>query len=356
MGTLHQRETFFVGGSYVKGDDGNHTLQGQMYVEHLSPIGGSTKPFPLVFIHGATRSGNDWLTKPDGKPGWASFFLSRGYDVYLVDQPFRGRSAWPPSHGTTLVGWGAEQMARVFTAPKTYESWPEAALHTQWPGTGLMGDPVFDQFFASGLQMVNDPALQERATQAAGAALLDRIQKPVILIGHSQGGSAPLLIADARPGLVRMAVNLEPVGPPFSKAPIVKKGPYASYGVTFAPLTYDPPVMDPGKDLVVAELKADRPGRMDCLWQAETPAPRQLVNLKNIPVLIVTAQASYHAPYDWAIARFLQQAGVEAQYLELAEVGLFGNGHMMFLEKNSDEVAAAVERRIDEMLRNKLLG
>jgi hypothetical protein len=59
MGTLHQRETFFVGGSYTQGDDATHRLSGQMYVEHLSPSqAGETKPFPLVFIHGATRSGN----------------------------------------------------------------------------------------------------------------------------------------------------------------------------------------------------------------------------------------------------------------------------------------------------------
>ncbi|KAF7536413.1 hypothetical protein G7054_g4549 [Neopestalotiopsis clavispora] len=355
MGTLHQRETFFVGGSYTQGDDGTHRLSGQMYVEHLSPSRAvETKPFPLVFIHGATRSGNDWITKPDGKPGWASFFLSQGYELYLIDQPFRGRSAWPPGH-STIIAYTAEQIQQVFTACKQYEIWPQAALHTQWPGTGVMGDPVFDQLFASTLQMVGDTDLQERATQTACAALLDRINRPVILIGHSQGGSSPLLVADVRPSQVKMIVTIEPVGPPFSKASFIK-GPGARYGVSFAPITYDPPVTNPDTDFVQTVLKADSPSHVDCLQQAQDPPPRQLINLKGIPVLLMTAQASYHAQYDWAVVRYLQQAGVEAEHLELQDVGIFGNGHMMFLEKNSDEIAAALEGRMNEILKRRSLA
>ncbi|OTB09952.1 hypothetical protein K445DRAFT_323482 [Daldinia sp. EC12] len=58
--SLHQREVFYVGGQYVTDDAGRHTLQGQMYVEKLTPIEPDKNPkrsFPIIFIHGATRSG-----------------------------------------------------------------------------------------------------------------------------------------------------------------------------------------------------------------------------------------------------------------------------------------------------------
>lgn len=286
----------------------------------------------------------DWLTKPDGNPGWASYFLGEGYEVYLVDLPYRGRSAWHPKNGTMTV-FSAEQIQMMFTACKDYKMWPQAADHNQWPGAGVMGDPIFDQFYASTIQMVSDPALQESASQAACAALLDRIQKPVILISHSAGAPIPLLVADVRKDLVKAIISLEPVGPPFFKATFIVV-PGARYGVSSAPITYDPPVEDPDRDLVKATVDADPPLRIGGAIQAEDPPPRQLVNLVGIPILVVTAEASYHAPYDWITVRYLRQAGLDVEHLQLSDVGKVGNGHMMFLEKNSDHIAAEIDKWI----------
>ncbi|KAK7973975.1 hypothetical protein PG989_015823 [Apiospora arundinis] len=337
----HMREVFYVGGKYVQGDQGTHTLQGQMYVEHLIPESPERQPFPLLFIHGGTRTGIDWLTKPDGSPGWSSFFLSRRYEVYLIDVPFRGRSPWYPGNGT-MVAFGAEQVQKMLTASELYDIWPQAKLHTQWPGSGVMGDSIFDSFYASASQMLGDVVVQELASQAACAALLDRIGRPVVMIGHSQGGAIPYLTADIRPSLVKAIVNLEPVGPPFSKATIFKR-PGTPYGITHAPITYEPPVTNPDDDLVKAIVEPTSPDLMDCVLQAETPQPRTLTNLASTPVLIVTTQASYHAQYDWGIVAYLKQAGVPTKHLKLEDEGILGNGHMMFLEMNSDAVAAKVE-------------
>lgn len=53
------REYFYAGGRYV--DDGSgtgqHIFEDQMYVEKLTPAVNSTKPYPLVFIHGQGQSG-----------------------------------------------------------------------------------------------------------------------------------------------------------------------------------------------------------------------------------------------------------------------------------------------------------
>ena len=55
QGTLHRRNYFYAGGTYVQHD--NLTLiHGQMYVEHLQPAK-VTKPYPLLFIEGAGMTG-----------------------------------------------------------------------------------------------------------------------------------------------------------------------------------------------------------------------------------------------------------------------------------------------------------
>ena len=55
--TPHTRKYFYVGGSYVLDPTKNHIFTNQMYVEELTPLGGSKKPFPLVFVHGLGQTG-----------------------------------------------------------------------------------------------------------------------------------------------------------------------------------------------------------------------------------------------------------------------------------------------------------
>lgn len=73
------------------------------------------------------------------------------------------------------------------------------------------------------------------------------------------------------------------------------------------------------------------------------PAPR-LVNLADVPVVVVTGEASYHAPYDYCFLKFFRQTGVPITWLDLGSLGLKGNGHFLFLEKNSAQVADLVLR------------
>jgi hypothetical protein len=40
------------------------------------------------------------------------------------------------------------------------------------------------------------------------------------------------------------------------------------------------------------------------------------------------------------VSRYLTQAGVRNTWVNLGDVGIHGNGHMMMLEKNSLEIAA----------------
>jgi pimeloyl-ACP methyl ester carboxylesterase len=137
--------------------------------------------------------------------------------------------------------------------------------------------------------------------QSAGAELLDRIG-PAILLTHSMGGPFGWLVADARPGIVKAIVAIEPVGPPFGAL-----GP-----------------------------------NLGALKWGVTASPLQLSNLRRLPVLVVTAEASPSSRIDHATVDFLRQAGVPVDHLRLQEVGIRGNGHLMMLERNSDEIAACL--------------
>jgi pimeloyl-ACP methyl ester carboxylesterase len=287
----------------------------------------------------------NWLNKPDGNRGWASFFLERGYRVYIVDCTYRGRSPGVISDDQ-LSNIKVEMVEKFFTACATYKVWPQAALHTQWPGTGRKGDPIFDTYYASVMPGLVSKELQQSTIQRAGAALLDRIGSPVILFGHSQGMMPTWLIADSRPALVHAIVALEPAGPPFNES-VINEGFVRPYGLTTIPITYSPPVTDPLKDLVTEIAQPTRPDELPLSIQASDPPPRQLTNFVEKPVLVVTAQASYHAVYDWATVAFLRQAGVKkTMHLILEDRGVYGNGHMIFLEKNSDEIALLIEEWI----------
>ena len=64
-------------------------------------------------------------------------------------------------------------------------------------------------------------------------------------------------------------------------------------------------------------------------------------------ILVLTSEASYHAPYDHCTVKYLQQAGVKPTWIKLAEQGIRGNSHVMMLEKNNQEIAAVIARWLE---------
>jgi pimeloyl-ACP methyl ester carboxylesterase len=328
---------FYAGGHYV-GDSGKQVMQGAMYVEVMQPRKVS-QPYPLVLIHGAAQTATNWLGTPDGRKGWAQYFLERGYVVYMVDQPARGRSAWHPGIDGPIRNFSAPTLEKLFTAPSESGSWPQAKKHTQWPGDGPgkghMGDPVFDAFYATQVEFLTSNAETQKLVQDAGAALLDRIG-PAVLLTHSQSGPFGWLIADARPDLVKGIIAIEPSGPPFQDI-IISDGKARAWGPTDIKLTYDPPVASPEEITVAQQEKPDGSDLFAC-WLQKEPA-RKLKNLSRIPILIVVSEASYHAVYDHCTAKYLSQAGAMVDFIRLEQVGIKGNGHMMMLEKNNLAVA-----------------
>jgi pimeloyl-ACP methyl ester carboxylesterase len=339
---LAEQGYFFVGGEYSRTKDGQ-IMTGQMHVQYQIPEN-RTQRFPVVMWHGGGQTGTNFMGTPDGRKGWGDYFLQRGYAVYIVDQPARARSGYfTEAYGPTRRPVSERQAAR-FTAPARANAYPQAKLHTQWPGSGVAGDPTFDQFFASQVEDIADVSVIERLNRAAGIALLDRIG-PAILLTHSQSGPFGWQLADARPKLVKGVLAIEPNGPPFHEAAMTgppswfKDGPLGRpWGITRGPLAFAPPAKDP-KDLRMTQQAAPSgPDLVRCWLQGGEP--RQLPNLEGIPILIVVSEASYHAPYDHCTSEFLRQAGVNHEFVRLPAIGIRGNGHMMMLEKNNLEIAA----------------
>jgi pimeloyl-ACP methyl ester carboxylesterase len=335
---------FYVGGQYV-GAPGKEVMDGAEYVEVMVPKK-IRHPYPMVLFHGAGQTATDWLQTPDGRAGWAYYFVKQGYTVYMVDYPARGRSSYNPNPDGdgSLTIRTALQLEQIFTDIGAQGNWPQAKKFTQWPGEGpnkgKMGDPIFDDFAKTQVQFLQG-GKQAKLNLDAHIALLDKIGSPVIVITHSQGGEFGWQIADARPKLVKAIITAEPGGPPIKNVDIAKiaYGAASSYswGVTSLPLHYDPPVSDPAELQPVLEEKAGEPDTVPCYLQKE-PA-HKLLNMKDIPVLDVSTQASYHRIFDSCIPKWLNQAGVKTQYVKLEDVGITGNEHELMLDKNSDEIA-----------------
>jgi len=56
------------------------------------------------------------------------------------------------------------------------------------------------------------------------------------------------------------------------------------------------------------------------------------------------------------VVKFLEQAGVHPTWLNLGTLGIHGNGHMMMLEKNSDQIAEVIERWVGKVLSERTAG
>jgi pimeloyl-ACP methyl ester carboxylesterase len=345
----------FAGGKYST-VNGRRVMSGHLYAEFQIPSR-QTHPWPIVMIHGGGQSGTNFTGTPDGREGWSQFFLRQGYAVYVVDQPGRGRAAYEADVYGRATQLDLDNTQKRFVAPERYNLWPQANLHTQWPGPGAIGDPVFDQFFASQLPSIQDFTLQQQLNRDAILALLDKIG-PAIILTHSQSGPFGWAVADARPDSVKAVVAVEPNGPPFFVTENIPQpewfrdaaSPTNVWGISAVPLAYSPAAAKATDLAIVRQDKADAPDLVKC-WMQASPA-RLLPNLAKLPILILTAEASYHAPYDHCTVKYLEQAGVRPTYVKLAQRGIHGNGHMMMLEKNNLEIAAVMSGWLTERLRD----
>jgi hypothetical protein len=74
-------------------------------------------------------------------------FIDEGYPVYLVDQTSVSRGTQEDLAGYPLRIGSTSNISEVgFTNPQAADAYPQSQLHTQWPGSGVRGDAIFDAF------------------------------------------------------------------------------------------------------------------------------------------------------------------------------------------------------------------
>lgn len=108
---IEDQGSFFIGGvpkvtSYATVPPPNAANQatipnqitiGQMYVGFQIPARKKARTPPVIMVHGSTHTGACLESTPDGREGWAPYFVRNGISTYVVDQAGRGRSGFDQS-------------------------------------------------------------------------------------------------------------------------------------------------------------------------------------------------------------------------------------------------------------------
>lgn len=62
-----------------------------------------------------------------------------------------------------------------------------------------------------------------------------------------------------------------------------------------------------------------------------------------MPILSLSAKGTYHRVFDVCIPKWLNQAGAKDDFVRLEDVGIKGNMHEMFLDRNSQDVIKFID-------------
>jgi pimeloyl-ACP methyl ester carboxylesterase len=291
-----------------------HVQSGPMFVEWEAPEQ-VIRPYPVILVHGGGGQGTDWMTTPDGRPGWSRLLVEAGYVVYVVDRVGHGRSPYHPDVIGPMGGQLPYEVGRMLFADDS-----AAEAQTAWTWAREPGTAVFDQLMAAMGPLPADLADSQRLDADRLAKLLDRVG-PAILVTHSAGGPVGWLATDARPELVTAVVAVEPMGPAFVEFPGMGT---LSWGLTAARITTEP-----------TYTSAEHA-------QAAGPGALTLPALKGKPVALVTGGASGFGAFRNEILSILERSGARAEGLHLPDLGIEGNGHGLIFETNSAEILTKV--------------
>ncbi len=275
---------------------------GQMYVQYTK-LANSRSKFPLMLWHGGGLSGSCWETTPDNREGWQMYFLRKGYDVYISDSMERGRASWskyPEIYTTDPIFRPFAHAWESFRIGKTYHS----NLIEQIPYKGSQY-PVaaFENFMMGSVPRWSS---NDDACQAAYNQYVEKIGFCVI-IAHSQGGAFAVKAALKYPNLIKAIVFLEPSGMPKCSK-------------------------------IEMELLSSIPQLF--IWGDF---------LDEFPQWNKTIEGldSYYKVV-WKHYEKLRKISNQAEWIELPDIGINGNTHMMFHDKNSSEIADLIQKWLVE--------
>lgn len=277
---LRDQGSFYVNGK-IAGPTNGESVINQMYVQYWIPEAQGTLP-PVIMVHGSSHTGKTYETTPDGREGWATYFVRQQIPVYVVDLPGRARAGFDSSAVSRgPISRFNDQSAWVTfrIGPAPFEPFPT----TQFPVEAK------EQYFAQLVPNSEATLTNAGTVQADGLiALLDKIGPSIVMV-HSMSGAQGIGAAVARPNLVKALVTVEPVSCGASDADVAK---------TFKTV----PVLAVWGDFKDAFI--DR-------------------GLTQCGSLVARATA----------------AGGRAKLLHLPEEGFVGNSHMLMMDRNNLKVA-----------------
>lgn len=302
----------YVGYTTTPGDNGSLNVSNAMFVQYFLPAN-RRHPYPLVMIHGGGGQGTDWLETPDGRDGWADYFVADGWDVYVVDRPGHGRSQSNPTCRDGKVGQANSAIiSRLSTSDRSV-----------WPG----GVPTPTNAAVVGwtASSTTAPYCGDALAAQKIAELLDEIG-PAVLLAHSAGGGSTFRVPDLNAknvvGIVAFeAAGSNPTAPGFGNSPAL---------IT----TWK---TEPALPQSFAAVERD-----GCLMQGGTPS--KLVNYAEVPIILVGSengllQTNSSPAAMKCQASVWQQAGVDATAVYLPDRGLKGGGHFAMAQLDTAKYA-----------------
>ncbi|AKC72493.1 alpha/beta hydrolase [Pandoraea oxalativorans] len=277
------------------------TAEHPVYTDVVAAASDARK-LPIVMLHGGFHNGTAFLATPDGREGWATFYARRGHDVYVVDWPGHGRS----------------------------------------PST---------------------PAFLQLSMMDVGRSLGALLQEigPAIVFAHSAGGPIAWWVAENYRAFVVAVVGIAP-GAPANLIPALPAcagtssdddtGGHPVYAPIDRPAFVDrafirqfwansPRFPQEAFEAYARSIGPESPRILNERFNIGGSALRltHVERLKSIPVLVITGDRDPRHPkeLDGALAEFLG-----ADFCWLPDVGIKGNGHMMMIEDNHEQLAECI--------------
>lgn len=322
--TIQEQGSFTVGGTVVEtpGTYNNNapTSEGQSFHgDHLYTfyqVPENAKALPIVMLHGAFQSGRSWETTSDGREGFQTIFLRRGFPVYVVDQPRRGRAG----NSTVAAAIEPTPFDQLFFDQFRLGKWPDYFENVQFDRS----PETLDQFLRS--VTPNTGPYDAGVISDAMAALFDKTG-PGILFSHSQAGGPGWLTA-IKSENVKGIVALEPgSGFIFPEGELPEEMPSAAGTLT--------PEAVPLAD-----------------FEKLTRIPIIIYYGDNFPIEPTEERGQDNWRVRLAMAKLwvdaINEHGGDAQLVHLPEVGIEGGTHFLMSDLNNIEIADHISAFLTE--------
>ncbi len=312
---LETQGIFWAGGEVVNRSQpemaANKILKSSLYVEYFVPKGATRNSVPIVLTH-TILSGVVWRTTPDGREGWAEYFVRRGHPVFVIDPPGTGRAGFDVDD-INMIAKGQSPAATVDLIGRSDSSaWPRWNLGPQMgmvsPGSQTPNDDAAVRHFLGA--MIPGRGTSNAAMDSAYVAAMERINKmfgPAAFVGWSTAAGLGQRLVVARPDLFRALVLVEGYN---GQMPL----PIAQNWFDYCPLNPATAIVDTltGKKLPLLSINGQNGHAIN------TGRSKQVCN---------------------TLVEMVAKAGGDATNVYLPDIGISGNSHMMFWDKNSDQIA-----------------